>query len=448
MLCSYLCLGYGDGFIIMIFSRIIISIIFAAFINLLFGYFAYKILLKDRFLLEESLLEKETDLIQKLIIDDIKGLFFDDVSTNNIKSVDNVSCLRCSNNDRDVRITHNSLQIKVENRCKIIEISKIRELLNLLSNKQYFYSIRINEELLLTNLIHDNKQYFYKKDILLPKGYKISIELSLINDSEFILNKKRYSLKLVKILFLYSFIFVVMITTLFFLYLYERNKKLGIIIDIANIKTFASEQNKFTIECYNFLLKQRKSINECSDDYFPLPLIDDIMQKKSVNIYVNEVFDCIKKYFAYYNQYFNTNNIVFNFNTLDEELNIPFEKELLKQILISTIFNLLNFSRKKLGSIYLKIDFCDNTFLISSNGFKLTKEIIIIASEKIFYDSFNPFIINFNQIIGILNRYNIKIDVYYNETESIVRVDFSGDSTVAQNDNGKIINIEKYRRKK
>ena len=67
-----------------------------------------------------------------------------------------------------------------------------------------------------------------------------------------------------------------------------------------------------------------------------------------------------------------------------------------------------------------------------------------MASQRIFYDSCNPFILNFNQIIGILEKYKINMDILSDKSSKII-IDFKGAG--AENALGsKIINLESYKK--
>jgi len=121
------------------------------------------------------------------------------------------------------------------------------------------------------------------------------------------------------------------------------------------------------------------------------------------SILPSEIFDNIENYFNSYLVHNNLKKIKLSFFCKgDEEISIPFAKELLNQLFISIIFNLLNFSKKSEDTKSIKVTFTNSVFTLESNGFQLNKQIAIMASQRIFYDSCNPFILNFNQIIGIL----------------------------------------------
>lgn len=424
-----------------------IIIILSLVVNMVASYLTYHSFLKDSKIFEKEILHIQSKAIQGLIIHDIKTIISADEASNDLLFVDNSLYTKCNVNVPDLKVTYNSLQFNLGHRCIILDISKIREILNQLSSEEYLYNIKINNVLLLTNHKEDISSV-YTEEIMLNKDYKILIELICDKNSEFSLNRKNFINQRVLIFTLCSLLVTAFIIATIFLYLKERKKRIGSILHNQKVKNFISEQNKFIIQCYKFSVKQRDQLNNENGDYFPLPILN-IKQKEQNSIIPSEICHMIKIYFQHYNQYYNKENIILEFDCAAEsEINIPFKQEVLNQILISIIFNLLNFSQKSNNLRHIKLSFYDCNFVFSSNGFKLNKEIATIASQRIFYDSINPFVLNFSQIIGLLNQHGVEVIIEPNDIGSIIKIDFADKTTVIKDNMSGIIDLENYSKKK
>ena len=422
-------------------------IISSLIINIIVSYFAYLSSLKDNRILEKLILHIQSKAIQELIIHDIKKIISSDGNSSEFLFVDNSSYSKCNTSSPDIKVTYSSLQFNLDNKCITIDMSKIREILNQLSGKEYLYNIKLNNVLLFTNYTEDIHSV-YTEEIRLNKDYKISIELTCDKSSEFSLNRKILTNQKVLIFAVGSILVTAFVVATVFLYLRERKKRINSVLHNQKVKNFISEQNKFIIQCYKFSIKQQDQLNKENGDYFPLPILN-IQQNEQNNIISSEICRIIEIYFECYNQYYNKDNIVLEFDyALESRINIPFKQEVLNQILISIVFNLLNFSQKSDNLRHIKLSFYNSTFVISSNGFKLNKEIATVASQRIFYDSINPFILNFSQIIGLLNQHEIEIVIDHNDTGSIIKIDLADKPTVIKNDKHGIIDLGMYRKQK
>lgn len=214
---------------------------------------------------------------------------------------------------------------------------------------------------------------------------------------------------------------------------------------LEKVKKFILEENSFIAESYKFSKNNRSQSENKDSDYFPLPIID-IKQEKNINVNLVDLCSEIESYFDCYSEYIGNNNIKLEFDCeKSAKALVPFEKEVLKQIIISIIVNLLNFSRKSNDPRTITISANDSTFAFISNGFKLNKQIAVTASQRIFFDSLNPFILNFSQIIGLLNKHDLDITIDYDNQFSFIKMDFLQKViSIDEKNIGKVINFKSY----
>lgn len=395
------------------------------------------------------MLDSQSSAIKESVIFDLKNFFLLQEDEDKYSYIENATNTDCNLKAHQFKLTYNTLQIKTNNKCKIIDLSKIRDVLNRLNEEEYIYNIRLNEVLLFTNQIsrgvqefHDGVKINEKDNISILLSFKpTAISLKEIN--------RAFNLKLsIIIVFL---IFSNMLVGYFWHKIIKEGRlrsKLQVRLDRINM--FILENNSFIKESYIFS-KSKKILGEReNNDYFPLPIIESKQEKGSVVNFANFCSE-IEKYFCCYNEYANCDNtkLIFDWDKpTSEEITIPFEKEILKQLIISVIFNLLNFSRKSNDLKKITIGCSDSIFIFITDGFKLNKDISITASQRIFFDSYNPFILSFSQIIGLLNRHGLEIIIDYDNHGSFIKIDLSKECyTIDNGDKGIVVNFRNFNKK-
>lgn len=420
--------------------KIHILVILTILTNAIYFYILYQNNLKEKLYIKEQSLNNYAKTIEVIIVNELKRIFTE--TDSDFIFIDNHK--HCKPTKQDMIVTYSSLQLTNNNQCTIIDLSKIRNVLNQISGTEYIYTIMLNDVPLISNS-NDKDLKSYNRKVALNESYKVILLLDFDSKSIFEIDLAKQIYQSIKSSSLYSATIMSIIICIVLLYFKEKGRANKALISKEQTKKYISKQNNFIIECYKFA--QSKSSEECDNEkeYFPLPIIHGI-DESITSIALSEILKEIEDYFESYMSYREANKIkIFFQSKKDESMSIPFAKEILNQILISIIFNLLNFSAKSEDKKIIKINFSDSVFSLESNGFQLNKEVAIMASQRIFYDSCNPFILNFSQIIGILTKYKIKIDIV-SDTNSKILLDFKKKKKSKNTSDAKIIHLQSYKR--
>jgi hypothetical protein len=416
-----------------------ILIVLIVIINTIYYYISYHRILQEEASLKYQFLDNYAKTTEAVITNELKKIFTK--RTSEFVFIKNYAS--CDSDKNDLVITYSSLQLINKGKCIIIDLSKIREVLNQLSGTEYIYNITLNTNPLISNSVIDDSDSYYK-EVHLSEEYKILLQLNFNQNSAFRIGRVEYLCSVIQYNALYSTSITLIIIYIIFLYLKEKKNTLNITANKNQTRIYINKHNNFILECYKFSQEQNNPQHDSESEYFPIPIIHDA-NIQVTSILPSEIFDNIENYFNSYLVHNNLKKIKLSFFCKDdEEISIPFAKELLNQLFISIIFNLLNFSKKSEDTKSIKVTFANSVFTLESNGFQLNKQIAIMASQRIFYDSCNPFILNFNQIIGILEKYKINMDILSDKSSKII-IDFKGAG--AENALGsKIINLESYKK--
>ena len=140
--------------------------------NIVIFYISYQFFVREDQKLIQNLLTSQSKVIKELAIYDISKFFSEQNVENDYRYIENSLDEKCDLNNFQVKTTYNSLQTKINDKCRIIDLSKIRETLNQLYTKDYIYNIRLNDILLFNNKIQDNFVMF-KDEVILNDLYKI-----------------------------------------------------------------------------------------------------------------------------------------------------------------------------------------------------------------------------------------------------------------------------------
>lgn len=420
--------------------KIPILVILTIITSAIYFYILYQNNLKEKLYIKEQSLNNYAKTIEVITVNELKRIFTE--TDSDFIFIDNHK--HCKPTKQDMIITYSSLQLTNNNQCTIIDLSKIRNVLNQISGTEYIYTIMLNDVPLISNS-NDKDLKSYNRKVALNESYKVILLLDFDSKSIFKIDLAKQIQQSIKSSSLYSATIISIIICIILLYFKEKGRANKALISKEQTKKYISKQNNFILECYKFT--QSKSSEECNNEkeYFPLPIIHGI-NESITSIILSETLKEIEGYFESYMAHKGENKIkIFFQSKKDESMSIPFAKEVLNQILISIIFNLLNFSEKSEDKKTIKINFADSVFSLESNGFQLNKEVVIMASQRIFYDSCNPFILNFSQIIGILTKYKIKIDIVSN-TNSKILLDFKKKKRSKNTSDAEIIHLQSYKK--
>ena len=221
-----------------------------------------------------------------------------------------------------------------------------------------------------------------------------------------------------------------------------------------NILLFIEKDKDFIIQCYEYSKKFKPVVQDAieenyDNDYLPLSIVNNIENNKQVEILVNKITLAINDYFVFYKKYYQLDNI--ELEIIDDNLEkivLPFDYEVFYQIMIGIIYNLMNFNKKSVKKRKITVILKESKINIISDGLKLNKEYAIKASAMIFQDTANPYLMNFGQMFVLFNRYNIKFDVNYENTDGTNISILLPSKEKVKRTNFEVIKLNQYRRNK
>ncbi len=352
-----------------------------------------------------------------------------------------------------IYLSSNILYVKKGDKDLIVELSNIKRMLDSFSKDLFLYTIKINNEQVLTNTMSELVDTL-SNDHLIAENILLNISIEHDKQSEPIrMINANVKDEFFQAMCLSVGIFLVGIVII--LRYIKKEKELVSETNHKNdILSFLNKNREFILKCYEYSKKSRSIMqNDLEDgtyrDYLPLSIIYDIDKKKRIEINVDRIVYAIKDYFYSYKAYHQLDNVELNLiHGNIKDIVIPFDYEVLYQVIISIIYNLMNFNKKSSDKRKIVMDFSKEQIIISSDGLKLNKEYAIKASEMIFLDTANPYLMNFGQIFVLLNKHNIKFDVCGKKHGTVITIMMPLVEKAEHKGFAGVVSIDKYRKKK
>lgn len=386
--------------------------------------------------------------VERIIGKDFKNLF-----QKNLKNQDLTIIKNYLYEDNDIQnneyihnvvyASNNKLYLKDNNGSITIDLSNIQNILDDLSKGMFFYSVSINNTKILTNSLEDIK---FENFITIVIANNMTLYISLAHNrySPYLeLSNQEIKSKVYRMISI-SFLFLIGLGWIN--YSYYKNKE-ELIVEREhkrNILEFIRQNKEYIIRCYEYSKKVQTP--ELNIDYFPIPIVHQKNEFEPKKIIIDQFVEEIGNYFYYYKLFYKFSKSKFDLTTsLDSNLLVPFDEEVFFQIIVSIIYNFMNFNIKSTDHRNVQVHFGNEKIIISSEGLKLNQEYAIKASEMIFHDTGNPYLLNFRQIFALFNKYNLKYNVLSQKQGTVIEVILLN---LEQGQDAKVINLEKYRENK
>jgi len=355
-----------------------------------------------------------------------------------------------SNPSQIVYVSNNILHISNSNKHLVIDLSYVKQLLDSISKDLFLYSLCINDKQILTNTLVNltNEKFF---NIAITKALSLNLNLKNDNNSEFVkLINNNFKTNILQIFCLLIIMFFIGVFIILY-FLKQRRILIGERNHKKNILLFIEKDKEFIRQCYTYSKKsqyinQPETGEEHNNEYLPLSIVHNIKKNRLIEVVIDKIIPAIKSYFSSYKKYYRLDNIQLDVMPCEfKNLLIPFDQEVFYQIMISIVYNFINFNRKscdkrKITLILKKAEIC-----IFSEGLKLNKEYAIKASEMIFQDTANPYLMNFGQMFVLFSRYNMKCDVCYENNGTNITILLPNREKV-RNTNCAVIKLNEYRK--
>ena len=127
--------------------KIHILVILTILTNAIYFYILYQNNLKEKLYIKEQSLNNYAKTIEVIIVNELKRIFTE--TDSDFIFIDNHK--HCKPTKQDMIVTYSSLQLTNNNQCTIIDLSKIRNVLNQISVTEYIYTIMLNDVPLISN---------------------------------------------------------------------------------------------------------------------------------------------------------------------------------------------------------------------------------------------------------------------------------------------------------
>ena len=442
---------YASNFVLQSVS-ISIFLIFCILINIFF----YESLKAEEEKLQLLFLKMYAEKVEGFILQDFQKALEPHYKAKDFSGIQNFATKTGNNKKlphKAIYLSNNILHVKKGDKYLIVELSNIKKILDGLASNLFFYTIKINNEQVLTNTVSAlvnslSHNYSITEDIILD----ISIEHDKLSKPILFLNA-RVKVKFLQTLFLSIGLFFVGVVMI--LRFIKQEKELGLEKNHKNdILLFLDKDREFILKCYEYSKKSKSVMqNEVEgayyNDYLPLSIIHDINKSQLIEININKIAHAIKDYFSSYKAYHQLDNVKLDvIHDNIKNIIVPFDNEVFYQIVISIIYNLMNFNKKSSDNRKIEIYFSKEQIIISSDGLKLNKEYAIKASETIFLDTANPYLLNFGQIFVLFNNINIRFDVDYTRNGTVITIILPYIKKTEHNSFARVVNLNKYRENK
>ena len=392
--------------------------------------------------------------VEGLILKDFQKIFQHNYKTEDLIIIKN---LAYENNAQDytdpsqiVYVSNNILHINNSNKHLVIDLSYLKQLLDSISKDLFLYGLCVNDKQILTNTLVNltNEKFF---SIAITKGFLLNLNLKNDNNSEFVqLINNNFKKNILQIFCLSIIMFFIGVFIILY-FLKQRRIFIGEREHKKNILSFIEKDKEFIRQCYTYSKKsqyvnQSETNEEQHNEYLPLSIVHNIEKNRLIEVVIDKIIPEIKSYFFSYKKYYRLDNIELDVMPCDfKNLLIPFDQEVFYQIMISIVYNFINFNRKsrdkrKIILVLKKTEIC-----IFSEGLKLNKQYAIKASEMIFQDTANPYLMNFGQMFVLFSRYNMKCDVCYENNGTNITILLPNREKV-KNTNCAVIKLNEYRK--
>lgn len=426
-----------------------ISIILMFIIGIIINTFIYSQFLNEERQFQKILSDIYISEVERVIGKDFKNLFLKNLNGQDLTIIKNYIYNADDNKNNEyinniVYASNNNLYLRVKSGTLIIDLSNVKSILDDISKDIFLYSISINNIKILTNTLNNIDVGSF---LSLPIGNNITLNISLMHDPFSPYLKLSNEKTRNKVYSMICISFIMLIIGWLIIYFYYKNKKeLNLEKNHnSNIFEFLKRNKDYIVKCYEYSKKTHDS--QSNVDYLPIPIIHKKDKSEPIKIIINQFIESINDYFHYYKLAHQLSNLELDMVTsLDLKLLVvPFDEEVFHQIIVSIIYNLMNFNKKSTGKRKITVNFDSEKIIISSDGLKLNQEYAIKASEMVFQDTVNPYLMNFGQIFVLFSKYNIKFDISHKSKGTLIEIILPVSESVNGSNFRGVINLKKYR---
>jgi glutaredoxin-related protein len=215
-------------------------------------------------------------------------------------------------------------------------------------------------------------------------------------------------------------------------------------ISLNNAIIFLKQNKKFILRCYQYSKSQTSSKLQ---DYFPLSIISEKPNNQVHVLILESVINEIQNYFDVYREFYQINSkieFISDFNVIKSVLS----EDEMHQLLISIIYNVQYFNKNNTKIQNISLEIKEDRIIIFSSGVKLNQKYAIQASELIFYESVNPYLLKLGQILVLLARHGIECEIVPESNGTSISIIFAESIASSLQKDNVVINFKQRKHKK
>tara|TARA_B110000503_G_scaffold101836_1_gene152098 strand:+ start:391 stop:1686 length:1296 start_codon:yes stop_codon:yes gene_type:complete len=381
--------------------------------------------------------------IEHLIARDFKNIFQSNLDATDFIIIKNFILKDREIGAEKVYISNNILSLEKNYKHIMVDISNISKMLDAFAEDVFLYSISINDNIIFSN----NQEVLIDQEPLtihLGDNYLMKIKVQHYDNSSFVIQDKLRTSSHVFIILAISIAFICACSFVI-LYFYRQKRELvKSRISLNNAIIFLKQNKKFILRCYQYSKSQTSSKLQ---DYFPLSIISEKPNNQVHVLILESVINEIQNYFDVYREFYQINSkieFISDFNVIKSVLS----EDEMHQLLISMIYNVLYFNKNnaKIQNIALEIQ--EDRIIIFSSGVKLNQKYAIQASEMIFYESVNPYLLKLGQILVLLTRHGIECEIVPESNGTSISIIFAESIASSLQKDNVVINFKQRKHKK
>lgn len=358
----------------------------------------------------------------KLLIKDLEVIFDEFQSLHNLTILTNYDEIKKV--EKEPNVIGSVLYINRGGNNFIFDLSPLNSILVKILDNDFFYRISLNNQLLVTN--SDNRAFSYNTNYKLNYNQILSLSFDIKKNSIFtITNQQIIKRQNTKLIVLYLVLFLASLVLVIYI-IKQREKRDFIKQKTQKIELMHDKNLKYLSECNNLLGRDKLPII--------VPNSNNVSNKINISELVEEIQIITKAYIAQYPYKYMLEIIA-----EEDEIILPVNSIVFRQIIISLVYNLLFFMR---GGTHLKnfiIKITNEEITMQYDSFAAKEEHMCNWSNGIFEHLGNPYVLDCKKIFEQIKECKLNYQINPNQGKNKITINFEN-----QNVHNKVIKFKKH----
>lgn len=348
-------------------------------------------------------LMKNLEIINNLLVEDIKKATLG-ISENFII----LKLVGKSNNHTDVgfKIDKNMIFIKSINEILEFDLQNTKKTLDKVINDFINYVIVVNNNIIFSNTLLKSQDL--TRTFSINKNIVLETQLQIDKNSQYyIINKRNLLQKVMLYLLVTSVVYSLIIYVLKYLMKQIKNAKIKYTNLLNHMGVISSLNNKFCVNA-NYLLEKNDM------QIFPITF----QEQEKTEIDVVKITNDLNKFYNIYDE-----RIKLVIKVKCPKIIVKVSEITFQQIVFSVSYNIIHFmnqmSEKKKE---ISVTFNKECICFEYDKFLPTEHYLVRASEDLFKEKYDPFILDFARIFTLLDKCEIKHDIENKGDKDVLKI--------------------------